>query len=306
MADIFISYASEDRERASEFASAFEKRGWSVWWDRNIIAGQSFDKVIEREVESAKSVVVLWSKYSIDSEWVKNEAADAAQRNVLVPAMIDPVKLPLEFRRKQTADLVGWDSNPAHPGFVALCNGVTTILTGAAPINPAPLASGGSLANRRWMWAGLGAVLFAAAFALYWLSTPDKTHPPQLAEVSKSPSMQEKSPPSQTTEASKAPSTQDKTRPPQPADVSKPFFMQRPVTESDLVGKSAWELDVMRNEIYARHGRRFARTDLQNYFDRQPWYRPNYPVNEFPNGILSPVEQANAEFIASYQRRAGR
>ncbi|HEX5863293.1 MAG TPA: toll/interleukin-1 receptor domain-containing protein, partial [Casimicrobiaceae bacterium] len=157
MADIFISYASEDRERASQFASALEKRGWSVWWDRNIIAGQSFDKVIEREVESAKSVVVLWSKYSIDSEWVKNEAADAAQRNVLVPAMIDPVKLPLEFRRKQTADLVDWDSNPAHPGFVALCTGVTSILTGAAPINPVPGGSGGSLANRRWIWAGLGA-----------------------------------------------------------------------------------------------------------------------------------------------------
>lgn len=288
MADIFISYASEDRERASEFASALEKRGWSVWWDRNIIAGQSFDKVIEREVESAKSVVVLWSKYSIDSEWVKNEAADAAQRNVLVPAMIDPVKLPLEFRRKQTADLVGWDSNPAHPGFVALCNGVTTILTGAAPINPTPDGSGGSLANRRWVWAGLGTILFAAALGIYWLSTRDKTHSPQLAEVPK------------------PLSTQEKAHPPQPADVSKPFFMQRPVTESDLVGKSAWELDVMRNEIYARHGRRFARTDLQNYFDRQPWYRPNYPVNEFPNGVLAPVEQSNAEFIASYERRAGR
>ena len=106
MTDVFISYASEDRERAREVASALETRGWSVWWDRKIVVGQPFDQVIEHELETAKCVVVLWSKDSILSEWVKNEAAVAAERGVLVPALIDNVKLPLEFRRKQTADLM--------------------------------------------------------------------------------------------------------------------------------------------------------------------------------------------------------
>jgi hypothetical protein len=99
--DVFISYANEDRERALTLAVALQAHGWSVWWDRDIIAGQTFDRVIEQELAAAKSVVVLWSRNSVLSEWVKNEAAVAAERGVLVPALIDPVRLPLEFRRRQ-------------------------------------------------------------------------------------------------------------------------------------------------------------------------------------------------------------
>jgi hypothetical protein len=63
--DVFISYASEDRERAAKLASALGAFGWSVWWDRKIIAGQAFDQAIERELETAKSVVVLVSERSL-------------------------------------------------------------------------------------------------------------------------------------------------------------------------------------------------------------------------------------------------
>jgi hypothetical protein len=81
------------------------------------------------------------------------------------------------------------------------------------------------------------------------------------------------------------------------------FFMTRQVTESDLQGKSNWELDVMRNEIHARHGMRFARTDLQDYFDKQSWYVPRYEIGAFPSGLLSPVQERNAQFILEYQQR---
>ena len=80
MTDVFISYANEDRERARDLATALEARGWSVWWDRKIIAGQTFDQVIEHELDTAKCAVVLWSKHSVASEWVRNEAAAAANR----------------------------------------------------------------------------------------------------------------------------------------------------------------------------------------------------------------------------------
>ena len=106
MSDLFLSYAHEDRHRAKSLAHVLEKQGWAVWWDRKIIAGQTFVQVIEHELGTAKCVVVLWSKHSVSSEWCKAEAAYAAERGVLVPAMIDRVNLPLEFRRKQTADLV--------------------------------------------------------------------------------------------------------------------------------------------------------------------------------------------------------
>ena len=81
LADIFLSYASEDREAACLIAQALESQSWTVWWDRKIPAGQAFDEVIEREIGMAKSVVVLWSKNSTKSEWVKNEAAAAVEHD---------------------------------------------------------------------------------------------------------------------------------------------------------------------------------------------------------------------------------
>jgi hypothetical protein len=123
-----------------------------VWWDRKIMVGQAFDQVIEHELETAKCVVVLWSKDSIFSEWVKNEAAVAAERGVLVPVLIDNIKLPLEFRRKQTADLVGWDGTPSHEGFQALCDGVATQanITGVAQYQPTTPPRRGFRWHHRW------------------------------------------------------------------------------------------------------------------------------------------------------------
>lgn len=170
MADIFISYASEDRERARKFADALEACGWSVWWDRKIIAGQTFDQVIERELEGAKSVVVLWSKNSVASEWVKNEAAAAAERGVLVPALVDAVKLPLEFRRKQTVDLVGWEGNASEAGFKALCEGVSAILTGVVAREPTAIIPRRLKWNRRWMLVVIAAIAVAIGSVAYWVS----------------------------------------------------------------------------------------------------------------------------------------
>lgn len=76
----------------------------------------------------------------------------------------------------------------------------------------------------------------------------------------------------------------------------------RPLTDADLRGKSARTLTLMRNEIYAVHGRIFQRKDLQEYFQRQTWYRPN-PT--FQISWLSAVERRNAEFILAYQIRHG-
>ncbi len=79
------------------------------------------------------------------------------------------------------------------------------------------------------------------------------------------------------------------------------FFMTRLVNESDLHGKSMWELDIMRNEIYARYGRRFQREDLQEYFTNQSWYTPKYFPDEFPYEVLTSIQKENAAFIREYQ-----
>ncbi len=107
--DIFISYASADRQHARALSRRLEQEGWTVWWDRHIPPGQSFAKVLEKALFTARCVVVLWSNTSRSSDWVQNEAAEGKRRGILVPAVIEETSLPFEFRRIQAANLVGWE-----------------------------------------------------------------------------------------------------------------------------------------------------------------------------------------------------
>lgn len=135
MADIFISYASEDQETTKTLAQALADQGWSVWWDRNIPSGQLFHEVIERELTAARCVIALWSKAALGSAWVREEAQDGLDRKILVPARIETVPLPIGFRAIQTADLRDWKGKPAHPGFMQLVEDIRAVL-GAAPPPP--------------------------------------------------------------------------------------------------------------------------------------------------------------------------
>src|SRR3954467_8946667 len=99
MADIFISYATVDRPFARRLADALEAHGWSVWWDhRSLRGGQHFDRVIEEAIRDARVVVVIWSKVSVESGWVRDEATHALNENKLVSLRIDRAILPLRFR----------------------------------------------------------------------------------------------------------------------------------------------------------------------------------------------------------------
>ena len=149
MNDIFISYASADRERAKLLSTALVNQGWSVWWDRTIPPGMEYAEVIEHALDSSTCVVVLWSATSVASSWVKTEAAEALQRRILVPALIDDTKIPLEFRRLQAADLSQWHGEPSHPELQKFLEAVDAKLHGVggsirdetpavAPLPPLP------------------------------------------------------------------------------------------------------------------------------------------------------------------------
>jgi hypothetical protein len=138
MSDIFISYARPDRERVRQMAAALEQRGWSVWWDHEIPPGRNFDDVIEEALAEARCVVVLWSQASTASGWVRNEASEAMQREVLIPALIDAdVKIPLEFRRLQAADLSRWHGEDSAE-FRQFCDAVATNVAAAPGPRVAP------------------------------------------------------------------------------------------------------------------------------------------------------------------------
>jgi hypothetical protein len=136
MSDIFISYARADREKAGRLAGAFSQKGWSVWWDREIPPGQSFDETIETALAAARCVVVLWSASSVASRWVKTEAAEGAERGILVPVLIEAVKIPLEFKRIEAADLSRWQSDLSDPEFEQLMRTVAALIEGKAPVRP--------------------------------------------------------------------------------------------------------------------------------------------------------------------------
>lgn len=137
MADVFISYAREDRETAHRLADRLAAYGWSVWWDRDIPLGDTYDTVIERELNKARAAVVLWSSISLQSDWVKNEASSALEQKKLVPVLIEDIKLSLEFRRVQAAQMVGWAGDPAHEGFRTVVANVAR-LAGRPPAEPQP------------------------------------------------------------------------------------------------------------------------------------------------------------------------
>lgn len=127
MADIFVSYASEDRERVLPLIEAMEARGWSLWWDRQIDPGASFDTTIEKAISEASCVVAIWTQNSVHSNWVQNEAMDGLNRNILVPVLLDDVEMPLAFRRTQAARLGDWPKDGAVE-FERFLRGVTNIL----------------------------------------------------------------------------------------------------------------------------------------------------------------------------------
>lgn len=115
MADIFISYAREDQGRIEELVSALEQQGWSVFWDRRIPSGLTWRSYIGNSLENARCVIVAWSRHSVNSTWVAEEADNGRRRSVLVPVLLERVEQPLGFREIQAADLTDWQ--PGCPSF---------------------------------------------------------------------------------------------------------------------------------------------------------------------------------------------
>ncbi|MGH8125291.1 MAG: TIR domain-containing protein [Rhodanobacteraceae bacterium] len=111
MADVFVSYARADKARVAPLVAAIEAKGWTVWWDPEIIPGREFDDEIEAEINAAKAVLVVWTPTSVASRWVRGEARDAADRNVLVPVRFDKAHLPMDVRAIHTTDLDDWGEN---------------------------------------------------------------------------------------------------------------------------------------------------------------------------------------------------
>jgi hypothetical protein len=133
VSDIFISYASADRPRIKPLVDALLQKGWSVWWDRTIPPGKTWDTVIADALRDARCVIVLWSRESVQSDWVRTEADEARERRILIPALLDNVDIPLAFKRIQAANLVNWSGKLTSAEFDELARAVSQVLSNTGP-----------------------------------------------------------------------------------------------------------------------------------------------------------------------------
>lgn len=78
-----------------------------------------------------------------------------------------------------------------------------------------------------------------------------------------------------------------------------PDSSDRYLTEYDLSGLTKDQLEIARNEIYARHGYQFQQQKMINYFNNQSWYvKSNKKVT---TDDLSELEYANVVFIQKFE-----
>ncbi len=76
---------------------------------------------------------------------------------------------------------------------------------------------------------------------------------------------------------------------------------QRKLTYNDVSDKSAYELSIMRNSIYAKYGYRFKRQDLLDYFNQFDWYYPTTSDAQAAYNQMSEIERYNVNFIKKYE-----
>jgi TolB-like protein/tetratricopeptide (TPR) repeat protein len=151
---IFLSYAHDDRVKAQQLAAALERLGYTVWWDALIEGGTVYTKSINEALDASDAVVVLWSKQSVESNWVRDEAAQGRDRRRLVPLSLDGSAPPLGFRQFQMIDVSGWRGRADAPQMDAIGRAIATAI-GQEP--PPPRAAAGPISRRGALVAGAGA-----------------------------------------------------------------------------------------------------------------------------------------------------
>lgn len=178
MAKVFLSYDHDDVALARSITAALEKAGHTVWYDRHIHGGAQYSRKIEQALDDADAVVVLWSPRSVESAWVRDEAAEGRDRGKLVPLTVGQVAPPMGFRQFQTIDLGSWKGRGKVPQLTELLEAIhsqsedSSTDSPLVAVRPAPLKPG-----MRWhmiMAVGAAILLLLTGFAVWtWLSPKD-------------------------------------------------------------------------------------------------------------------------------------
>lgn len=183
MTDVFLSYSREDRERLIPLVEFLETSGFSVFWDRDIRPSSTWRSVIDAELGKARCVVVAWSKQSVKSEWVLEEAESAKADRRLLPVLLDRVDAPLGFRAVQAVDLTWWSRNGESITLQALVDAIRLQLSTADLATSAPpvqvrtsLLESSEKRKKGRLIAGAAAIGAVAATSIWFWSARHKPH----------------------------------------------------------------------------------------------------------------------------------
>ncbi len=164
---VFVSYSRDDRKRVLPVIQLLESAGYAVWWDGKLEGGERFAASTARALDTARAVVVLWSKTSIGSHWVHDEATGGRDRKCLVPLSLDGTDPPLGFRQFQVIDISHSRMKRGDAAVDAMLRAVAALHDGAVP---AEAQSVSKTPDRRMVLLAGAGVLVAAGGALAWNS----------------------------------------------------------------------------------------------------------------------------------------
>jgi hypothetical protein len=105
MSSVFISYSRVDRSTAKALASSLTSSGYKIWWDVELVGTDDFTDAIVNALQNARAVIVIWSKASAKSKFVRDEARLALHLGKLVATKVrdfDPIEIPLGFGGQHT------------------------------------------------------------------------------------------------------------------------------------------------------------------------------------------------------------
>jgi TolB-like protein/Flp pilus assembly protein TadD len=168
---VFLSYARADQAQATKLAKALEESGLDVWWDALIEGGAAFAKSIEAALDSCDAVVVVWSRISVASDWVLDEAVRGRELHKLVPVSLDGTLPPLGFRQYHSVELSRRHGDFPATEIERVLRGISAAASQAA--HPSSSAAGTQvparvITRRGVLVAAVGTALAGAAGIVAW------------------------------------------------------------------------------------------------------------------------------------------
>lgn len=166
--DIFVSYSRLDRPFVAKLVKVLEQAGYAVWWDFALKPGEHFSPAIRQALDAAKCVVVVWSKASVSSDWVHDEAGVGRKKQALVPVRIQGVEPPLGFGQLHDVDFTTWQGETDVQAVRDLIDGIHNLVGKEPTLVVVP-----RVRRRMWpLWLAAAIALVALAAGTAYVLAP--------------------------------------------------------------------------------------------------------------------------------------